>query len=259
MATLLGFIVALSFFSLFSVNTPANVGVKLTEDQAIAVVEQSPRANKEIVSDIQPVEVELRWMKIDWSREDWHEHQRIYVTTTPSGDYSPYWRIEYERSFTVSGQPWIYFGRYIVDATTGELMSAYEAADLNTTNPHPPTGKGDYSITLKPDVLDDPIALRVGESEGFVLKIVGDPSVDAYQPIVVRAVGVRPDLVVVQNVTSVAPGPGGSAWVSFSVSSIGVMSPGVSSGSFPWVGFYVSVKDDFSGFLRYAVGVTSNP
>jgi hypothetical protein len=263
MVALVAFLMALVSFSTIAVTTPTNYGVSIMRDEALAAIEHSPKVNSLIVSANSPIAVELRWMKIDWSREDWLEagqHQRIYVSTTPPGDYSPYWRIEYDKHLNVTGQPLIYVGRYIVDATTGELMSAFESVDLDSQYPHPPFGEGDYSITFNPDIYGEynPIKLKVGEVKTFDLTIVVDPSIDAYLPITIKAVDVRPDLVVSQNVTSVTPGPSGSACIRFSVSSSGVVSGGSSLSFVPWVGFEVSVKDYFSGYLFYVVYVASN-
>jgi hypothetical protein len=258
LVTLAALLIVIISFSVLAANTPENNGVKVSKDQAIAAVERSLKVNTVIVSGNPPISVELQWMKIDWEQEFWlaGQHQHIYVTATPPGDYSPYWRIEYTKRLNVTNQPWIYVGSYIVDATTGELMSAFESFDLDIPYSHPPTGAGDYSITFKPDIYGeiDPIKLKAGDVKSFDLTIVTDPSIDAYLPIAIQAVDVRPDLVVTQNATSVTRGPGGSAYIRFSVSSRGVSSGSI-LGFDPGAGFEISVKDYFSGYLYYVVHV----
>ena len=121
----------------------------------------------------------------------------------------------------------------------------------------PATGASDYSITFRPDIYGelDPIKLKIGEVKTFDLTIITDPSIDAYLPVTIQVVDVRPDLAVSQNATSVTQGPGCSACIRFSVSSHGE----VSSGSIPYfdpgAGFEISVKDYFSGYLYYTVYV----
>ncbi len=259
MVALVAFLVGLISFSTLVVTTPTNYGVRIMSDEAITTIEHNPKVNTVIVSGNSPITVDLQWMKIDWAQEFWlaGEHQHIYVTTTPPGDYSPYWRIEYTKRLNVTGQPWIYVGSYIVDATTGELMSAFESFDLDIPYSHPPTGEGDYFITFKPDIYGeiDPIRLKAGDVKTFDLTIVTDPSIDAYLPVAIKAVDVRPDLVVTQNATSVIPGPGGSACIRFSVSSRGEVSSGSILDFDPGAGFEISVKDYFSGYLNYVVHV----
>ena len=253
------FIITLISFSVLAANTPANYGAKVSKDQAIAIIERSPKINPTIVSGNSPISVDLGWMKVDWAQEFWlaGEHQHIYVTTTPPGDYSPYWRIEYTKRVNISGQPWVYVGSYIVDATTGELMSAFESFDLDSPFSHPATGASSYSIRFKPDIYGefDPIRLKSGDVKTFDLTIVTDPSIDAYLPVAIQAVDVRPDLVVTQNATSVTRGPGGSACIRFSVSSPIKVSNGSILGFDPGAGFEISVKDYFSGYLYYVVHV----
>ena len=119
---IVAFTMTLITFIVLAAYTPLNLGVRISKEQALKVVEQSPKVDSRIVSDSVPTYAELRWMKLDWRNVDWVNvgHQHLFLADTPTGDYGPFWLLEYQKRIDEAGDwLWIYTGRYIVDADSG--------------------------------------------------------------------------------------------------------------------------------------------
>ncbi len=194
LATLIALITAASGFLTVTANTPPDR--LISRDAAIKIIEAHAEVDptKQIVNEGNLVSAELQYMAIHW--ENYLRmagyHRRIYVSTTPVGDVSPYWLVNYGKVV------WHYFpsGGYIVDARTGELMLAYEDTG------GPPMGS-DYSFSLSPEVNSwTPLTLRPGETKTLIITLTSQPTYEASLPIHITARGVPDYLIVRQNTTS---------------------------------------------------------
>jgi hypothetical protein len=227
------FTITLVTFIAFAASTPLDLGARITREQALTAVEQSPKVDSRIVTDSEPTIAELHWMKLDWCTLNWIKigHQRMEV----------------------SGQPWVYTGRYVVDADSGQLMAAVEGADLDAHFPHPAPDFGDYSVSSNPDLpnLYTPITLKVGETRIIDITVKAGPSYDASLPLTFGAVNIRPDLIVSQNATTATLRTGGFASVRFSVSRSGAYGSTPSPSS--TAGFEIRVSDIFGGGMGTTV------
>jgi hypothetical protein len=246
---IVAFVMALVSFIVLAAYTPLNLGVRITKEQALKAVEQSPKVDSRIVSDSAPTNAELRWMKLDWRNVDWIKggHQHLFLVDTPTGDYGPFWLLEYQKIIEDAGQSFVYTGRYIVDADSGQLMAAVEGADLNVIYPHPAPSFGDYSVSSNPELpnIYTPLTLGVGEMRAIYVTVKAGPGYDASLPLTFEAVNVRSDLTVSQNATTAILRTDGFTSVRFSVtrSSAYGSTPSPSSTE----GFEIRVSDIFGG------------
>ena len=194
LATLIAVIIAASGFLIVAAYTPSEKPI--SRDAVIRIIEAHAKADptKQIVREDNLVSAELEYMAIHW--ENYLRmagyHRRIYVSSTPVGDVSPYWVISY-------GKPvWHYYplGIYVVDAVTGELMLAYEDTGG-------PPMESDYSFSVSPAVdSGPPLTLRPGETKTLIITLTAQPSYDASLPIHVTATGIPDYLIVRQNTTT---------------------------------------------------------
>ncbi len=210
LAALLALIISVSAFTAAAITTPPDK--LITKDEAIRAIEASPKADptRQIVSEDNLAGSELQYLAIRWESllRGWGYHRRIYVSTTPVGDISPYWIISY-------GKPIFHYsplGIYVVDARKGELMLAYEDTGG-------PPQEEDFSVTyvLPSPTQGEGIAVRPGEARSFVVLVTAQPNYDASLPIRIEVKGVPNLILVTQNVTSAVLQTGGRVSVGCSV------------------------------------------
>jgi hypothetical protein len=249
------FAIALVTFIVFAAFTPLYPGARISREQALKAVEQSPKVDSRIVTDSVPMNAELHWMKLDWRNVDWINvgHQHLFLANTPTGDYGPFWLLEYQKRIEDAGDwLWIFTGRYIVDADSGQLMAAVEKAYHNP--PEQTSTLGDYYVTSNPEKIYEPITLEMGETLTIDVTAKAYPNYDASLPLTFRIIDLRSDLTVSQNATTAILRTGGAASVRFSVSksSAYVSSPFPN----PNYGFEIQVRDIFGGGNGMAVYIT---
>jgi hypothetical protein len=118
--------------------------IRISGDQAIGVVKGSGKVDPkgDIVRDEALESIKLSLMKISWPEYlvGSGRHDRLYISSTPTGTVKPYWVVEY---LTQRGMHDGSYGKYIVDAETGELMLAFE-------DYFGPPGPGDFSMSFDP-------------------------------------------------------------------------------------------------------------
>jgi hypothetical protein len=100
------FAITLVTFIAFTTSTPLDLGARITKEQALATVEQSPKVDSRIVTDSDPTIAELHWMKLDWRTLDWIKilHYHLFLTATPTIEYGPFWLLEYQKRMEVTGR-----------------------------------------------------------------------------------------------------------------------------------------------------------
>jgi hypothetical protein len=253
---IVAFAIALVTFIAFAVSTPLNLGAHISKEQALTAVEQSAKVDSRIVSDSAPTNVELRWMKLDWRTLDWIRigHQHLFLADIPAGDYRPFWLLEYQKRIDDSGDwLWLFTGRYIVDADSGQLVASVEKAYHNP--PDPTSAHLDYYVTSNPEKIYEPMPLGVGETLTIDIIAKAYPSYDASLPLTFRVINLRSDLTVSQNATTAILRSDGVASIRFSIlkSSAYVSSPFPN----PNYGFEIEVSDIFGSGESMAVYITT--
>ena len=194
-------LLAVSSYIIMSQNMPNDI--KLTREQAIAIVKASPKAdpNKNTVKDEWLQSAELQYIAINWANylRMSGSHNRIYVSTSPVGDINPYWIIEYDALQRRGTE-----GSYIVDALTGELMLALESTGAGFL--------GQDFVTSSTLAYDDysPIMIMPGQSREVTIRFTALPSYDASLPMSVTVTAVPKGFTVSQNATSGILRTGGS-------------------------------------------------
>jgi hypothetical protein len=104
----------------------------------------------------------------------------------------PYWVVEY---MTFRGMHNGNYGKYVVDADTGELMLAFE-------NYFGPPGPGDFSMSFDPPIdYSEPFIIHRGETRTITVMLTAYPWYDASLPAtlevtrVPKGISVTPDTV----------------------------------------------------------------
>jgi hypothetical protein len=248
-------VITLITFIVFAAFTPLYPGARISREQAIKVVEQSPKVDSRIVTDSAPTIAELHWMKLDWRNVDWINvgHQHLFLADRPTGDDAPFWLLEYQKRIEDAGDwLWIYTGSYIVDANSGQLVASVEKAYHNP--PDQTSTLGDYYVTSNPEKIYEPMPLGIGETLTIDVTAIAYPNYDASLPLTFRVINLRSDLTVSQNTTTAILRTGGAASVRFSVSksSAYISSPFPN----PNYGFEIQVRDIFGAGNGMAVYIT---
>ena len=257
-AVIVAFMITLVTFTALAASTPLDIGARITREQALAAVEQSPKVYSTLVTNSVPTIAELHWMKLDWRTLDWIRiglHQHLYLAATPTVDYGPFWLLEYQKKMDEAGQSFILTGRYIVDADSGQLIAAVEGTDMLAPYPTIAPALGDYSVSSNPELPNvyAPISLKVGETRTIDITVRANLMYDASLPLTFESVNIRPDLVVSQNASTAILSTGGFASVRFSVSRSSAYGSTPSPSSTE--GFEIQISDIFGGGMGTTVYV----
>lgn len=152
--------------------------IQISGEQAINAIKESSKADpkKDIVRDDALESIELRLLAINWS-EYLHgsgTHDHLYISSTPTGIVKPYWIVEY---MTLLGMHNGNYGKYVVDAETGELMLALE-------DYFGPPGPGDFNMSFDP-LIDffEPFIIHKGETRTITIILTASPWYDASLPV----------------------------------------------------------------------------
>ena len=124
------FLIAASAFFATAINNPLPQ-IKVSEEEAIRVLMNSPKTDHQIVNGSTPVRADLENIALSGNSlpdTGSQHHSRIYFSSTHINETRPYWFFEYEtNSPAVSFMGSTESGRYIVDAQTGELVYSVES------------------------------------------------------------------------------------------------------------------------------------
>jgi hypothetical protein len=245
-AAITAFLIALLSFAILGAYTP---GSRISKEQALAVIEGSSKVDSRIVTDSTPEIVSLCWMKLDWLTLDWIRESALYhmfLAASPPTDYRPFWLVKYGNRMLVDGESWDLEGKYMVDATSGELMASLERAypTRHDSDLSPPII---YFWTLSMDPpqadFDEPYSLKPGETLNINAIVKAGPAYDASLPLIFEATDIRPGLTVRLNATNSILSTGGSVSVRYSVARSGVVGPNPTPN--PNWGFGIDVHDIF--------------
>ncbi len=246
-AAITAFLIVLLSFAILVAYTP---GSRISKEQALAVIEGSAKVDSRIVTDSTPEIVSLSWMKLDWSTNDWIRESALYhmfLAASPSTDYRPFWLVKYGNRMLVDGESWDFEGKYMVDATSGELMASIERAFPTQHNStlSPPVIYF-WTISMNPPQADfnKPYKLKPGETLIIDAIAKAGPAYDASLPLTFDVTVIRPGLIVKMNTTNAILRTGGSVSVRYSVSRSGVVGPNPTPN--PNWGFGIDVHDIFS-------------
>ncbi|MDD1678731.1 MAG: hypothetical protein LUO93_06055 [Methanomicrobiales archaeon] len=215
----------LSFVSITLLTPPP--GTRVSSDQAIQAIRDSPKVDGEIVTHSSPSTMTLQWTLLDWDREPWiHESPpyHIFLAAAPPTGYEPYWFVKYITRLMMEGEPWEYEGKYIVDASSGELLASVEMAHPALHNSTRMPLSGDFwTLSLNPPQADSekPYKLKAGETLIIDAIVKAKPAYDASLSLTFEATDIRPGLKVSMNSTTALLRAGGSVAVRYSISRSG--------------------------------------
>lgn len=245
----------LSFATLvaYSPQDPTRIAL----NQALAIIEGSPKVDSRIVTDSTPTIVNLQWMKLDWYTVDWVREGAMYhmfLASSPPTDSGPFWFVKYENKVLIDGESWDFEGKYIVDALSGELMASVERSYPTDHNSNL-SGQITYFWTVSLDPpqadFDKPYLLKPGETLNIDAIVKAGPAYDASLPLTFEATDIRPGLTVRLNATNPILRTGGFASVRYSVTRSDVEGPNPTPN--PNWAFAIDVHDIFGAGQSPAV------
>ncbi len=227
-ATISSTLTILIFISIVLLAPPP--GTRVTSDQAIQTIRESPKVDSEIVVHSSPSTMTLQWTKLDWGKEPWIMGASIhlFLADTPPTDYQPYWFVSYITRLMFEGELYEYEGRYIVDADSGGLLAsverAYPALHNSTSMP---IDISFWTLSLNPPQADSdkPYKLKVGETLTIDAIVKASPAYDASLPLTFGFTDLRPGLKVSMNATNPVLRTGSSVMVRYSVSRTSEVGP----------------------------------
>jgi hypothetical protein len=181
-AVIISLLVTVTAFGVFSASSP-KPNVKISEAQALAILEDSTKVNKSIIGINSTKSIELRYAALDWGKIiDGTRHLKLFVTRTPVGEVEPYYFIESRNRWSYGWQNGE--GTYIVDAQTGELLFAMENIGGGIS-----VFGFDYNWEIEPsgwNSIEQPTVIVWNAETVLTLKLVAATTYDASLPIAVR-------------------------------------------------------------------------
>ena len=223
LTALLSLLLATSAFLVIAVNQPT-APITIDEESAINIIKESGKTDPRIVYGSSPVNAQQEYIKPNWMNilgdGGSRRHSRIYLSPIDGEEVKPYWVIEYETELSPLPGMWTGFGRYVVDAQTGELVLSLEEFSGGIM-----VAGRDYQISTKPvitlwdttpaNTTDGTLIIKIGKSTPLSINIASMSYYDASLPVSLRVVGVSKELSASQDVTSATLVKGGS--VSFTL------------------------------------------
>ncbi len=222
MTVIISIILATTAFLAMAITQPMPQ-TQVTVEQAINILRESGKTDHFITDQISPQNIRLEYISINWQDYLWNTgyHTRLYVSTTHVGEVKPYWVADYDDTSTVNlgGAP--IYGRYVVDAQTGEVMLSLESGGgvvVSLLN-----GGGhvsnilDFSLSLQPDALNQtsPLKVKMDENTSIRLTLTAELGYDASLPVSIKVLDVPLGFSVEPNKVSVILETGGA--VSFTL------------------------------------------
>ena len=211
---LVSIILATSAFLAVTSSQPL-YSINVSEEQAISILKANPGTSGFTDSDPSSLKsIRLEYLAINL--QDYLKnisHSKLIVSPTLTDEVNPYWIADYafNSTFTFGGSG--YWGRYLVDAETGELVLAVEGY---------PWAKNvsDYHASLQPEAWNSstPLKVKIGGYTPVTLTLTAWIFYNATLPVEMKVTDVPIDFSVKTNKTSAILSKGGSVSFIFNVS-----------------------------------------